>query len=86
MISGCWVKPGHGVDHAQHLDDPGHPVEVAQLRLHGRDQVQAGQAGVLVGVLDRDVLADDAGVQAAVRPVGPLAGQEQQIAGSTALT
>ena len=81
MTSGCCAEARHGVDHAQHLDDAADAVEVAQLGLHGRDQLQAGEAGVLVGLLDRDVLADDAGVQAAVRPGGPAAGQEEQVAG-----
>ena len=72
MTSGCCAEAGHGVDHAQHLDDPHHPVEVAELRLHGGDQLQAGEPRVLVGLLDRDVLADDAGVHAAVGPIGAL--------------
>jgi hypothetical protein len=41
---GLVAELGHGVDHAQHLDDALDAIEVAQLGLHHRDQVEAGLA------------------------------------------
>src|SRR3954447_13260347 len=78
---GLLAESGHGVDHAQQLDDPADPIEVAQLGFHGRDQLEAGHAGVAVGLLDRDILPDDAGVHGATRQIGAPAGEEEQVAG-----
>ncbi len=79
---GLMAELGHGVDHAQHLDDPLHAIEVAELGLHDRDQAQAGLAGVAVGLLDGEVAPDLAGRQWLARQAGALAGEVEQVAGA----
>ena len=52
---GMLPESGHRVDHAQHLDDPHDPVELAEFCLHGRDQLQTSYTRVLISFLDGDV-------------------------------
>ena len=46
--------------------------------MHDGKQIEPGQAGMLIGLLDGDVLADLAGAERAVGAQRPLAGQEDQ--------
>ena len=55
---GVLEEVGHGVHHPEQLQDPPHPIEVAELVPDDRKQVQAGQAGVLRRLLGSDVRPD----------------------------
>src|SRR5690606_11420841 len=70
----------HGIDHAEQLHHAPHPAEVAERLVHHGEQVEAGQAGVVIGLLDADLGADLAGALAPVRLARPLAGEEEEVA------
>ena len=75
MTLGWSAEIGHRVDHAEHLEDALDAVEVAELLLHHRDEAEPDRAGVLIGLLERDGVADLARDRARAPPR-----EEQQIA------
>src|SRR5579875_560925 len=69
------------VDEAVHLAYPLDPVEIAEMGLGLRDDVERTEPGCRLAVLDGYLLADLAHIFELAVPEGHLAGDEQDIAG-----
>ena len=77
--AGWSPKPGADADQAEHLHDPGDPVERPQLRAQCRQQPEAGEPGRLPAPLDVDVGAE---LPVHSGPVGeqrPVAREEEEL-------
>ena len=66
------------VDEAEQLDDAHDAAEIAGGGMHDGEQIEPGQARMLIGLLDGHILADLAGAERAVGAQRALAGQEDQ--------
>ena len=53
MLQKIWSA----VHHAEQLDHALYAVKFAQRPLHDRKQVESREAGILIGLLDRDLLS-----------------------------
>jgi xanthine dehydrogenase large subunit len=73
---------GHGVDHPEQLDDSSNSIEVAQLLLEHREQLQPDETGVRRRLFGRDVGADLALWRLAVGRHRHVARKKQQVPGA----
>ena len=54
---GMVAERRYGIDEAKQLDDAHNAAEIARGGMHDGEQVQAGETGMAIGLLDRDVVA-----------------------------
>ncbi len=74
-------EAGRADDEVQRAHQSRDLVEIADRLLDPGEAVDAGLAGRLIGLVDRHLGADPAGMQGgAIRQVGHMAGQNEQIA------
>ena len=63
---------GNCIHHAQQLDDPLDTTEISQRRLYNGQKIEPGETRIIIGLFDRDIIADLAGAKRTIRLAWPL--------------
>src|SRR5690606_22252390 len=76
---GMLLEVRHGVDHTQQLHDTLYTRQIAKRLVHDCQQIDAGETGILIGLVHADIAADLPRTQMSAFFPWPLPGKIEHI-------